>query len=145
VHLMITWTACAGTSLSSRPCHVRHGYMITSAHRVEEGVDRHVSAPPSGAAAASPAGAVVPESRGKDWHDKPTCVVARVGGAGSAHNDRADFKVLHGHWWRKSEATGIIFITHCLNIVGEIVVVVLLFASLNNFETRSGVRRSHGR
>jgi hypothetical protein len=43
--VMIARTAVAGTSSSPLPCHALHGYMVTSAHRVE--VEVEVS--PSGA------------------------------------------------------------------------------------------------
>jgi hypothetical protein len=55
--LMITRIEGAGTSFSSPlPCQAWHGYMLTSAHRVEVkvGTDELASAPPSGAAAAAP-------------------------------------------------------------------------------------------
>jgi hypothetical protein len=59
--LLIPRIEAVGTSFSPLPCQARHGYMVTSAHRVEVevGADGHASAPPSGAAAAAPpAGAV---------------------------------------------------------------------------------------
>jgi hypothetical protein len=54
--LLIMRIATAGTSFSLLPCQAWHGYMVTSAHRVEVEVcaDGHASAPPSGAAAAAP-------------------------------------------------------------------------------------------
>jgi hypothetical protein len=61
--LVIPRIAAAGTSFSSLPCQARHGYMVTSAHRVEVevGADGPASATLSGAAAAAPpAGALVP-------------------------------------------------------------------------------------
>jgi hypothetical protein len=56
--LVIPRIAVAGTSLSPLPCQAWHGYMVTSAHRVETVVstDIHASAPPSGAVAAAPPG-----------------------------------------------------------------------------------------
>ena len=58
--LLIPRIAAVGTSFSPLPCQAWHGYMATSAHRVEVevGADGHASAPLSGAAAgAPPAGA----------------------------------------------------------------------------------------
>jgi hypothetical protein len=54
--LLIARIATAGTSLNPLPCHAWQGYWVTSAHReeVEGGVDGLASAPPSGAAAATP-------------------------------------------------------------------------------------------
>jgi hypothetical protein len=54
--LMILRIADAGTSFSPLPCQAWHGYMVTSAHRVEVevGTDGPPSAPLSGAAAAAP-------------------------------------------------------------------------------------------
>jgi hypothetical protein len=53
---LIPRIASAGTSFSPLPCQAWHGYMITSAYRVEVevGADGHACAPPSGAAAAAP-------------------------------------------------------------------------------------------
>jgi hypothetical protein len=59
--LLIPRIVAAGTLLSPLPYHTCHGYMITSAHRVEVEVfaDGPASAPHSGAATtAPPAGAV---------------------------------------------------------------------------------------
>ena len=55
-HILFTRIAATGISFSPLPCHARHGYMVTNAHRVEvEAItDGHASAPPSGAAAATP-------------------------------------------------------------------------------------------
>jgi hypothetical protein len=54
--LLIARIAATGTSLSPLPCQAWHGYMVTSAYRVEVEVcaDGPASAPPSGAAAATP-------------------------------------------------------------------------------------------
>jgi hypothetical protein len=54
--LLIPRIAAVGTSFSPLPCHAWHGYMVTSAHRVEVEVcaDGPASAPLSGAAAAAP-------------------------------------------------------------------------------------------
>jgi hypothetical protein len=54
--LLIPRIASLGTSFSPLPCQAWHGYGVTIAHRVEVevDVDGHVSAPPSGAAAAAP-------------------------------------------------------------------------------------------
>jgi hypothetical protein len=54
--LLIPRIAFAGTSVSPPPCRAWHGYMFTSAHRVEVevGADGHASTPLSGAAAAAP-------------------------------------------------------------------------------------------
>jgi hypothetical protein len=54
--LMISRIAAVGTSFSPLPCQAWHGYMVTSAHRVEVevGPDGPASAPFSGAAAAAP-------------------------------------------------------------------------------------------
>jgi hypothetical protein len=60
--VLITRIAAVGTSFSPLPCQAWHGYMVTSAHRVEVevGADGLANAPPSGAAAAAPpAGASV--------------------------------------------------------------------------------------
>jgi hypothetical protein len=60
--LMIPRIAGVGTSFCPLPCQAWHGYMVTSAHRleVEVSADGHASAPLSGAAAAAPpAGAVI--------------------------------------------------------------------------------------
>jgi hypothetical protein len=53
-HLLIPRIVAAGTSFSPLPCQAWHGFMVTSAHRVEVavGADGYASAPPSGAAAA---------------------------------------------------------------------------------------------
>jgi hypothetical protein len=58
--LLILRIVAAGTSFSPLPCQAWHGYMVTSAHRVEVevGSDGAASASLSGAAAApAPAGA----------------------------------------------------------------------------------------
>jgi hypothetical protein len=54
--LLIPRIAAIGTSFRPLPCQAWHGYMVTSAHRVEVevGTDGPASAPLSGAAAASP-------------------------------------------------------------------------------------------
>jgi hypothetical protein len=54
--VLITRIAAVGTSFNPLPCQAWHGYMITSAHRVEVevGADGHASAPSPGAAAAAP-------------------------------------------------------------------------------------------
>jgi hypothetical protein len=54
--LQIPRIAAVGTSLSPLPCKARHGYMVTSAQRVEVEVcaDGPASAPLSGAAAVAP-------------------------------------------------------------------------------------------
>jgi hypothetical protein len=54
--LMIPRIAAVGTSFSPLPCQAWHGYMVTSAHRVEVevGADGPASALLSGAAAAAP-------------------------------------------------------------------------------------------
>jgi hypothetical protein len=62
---MIPRIAVVGTSFSPLPCQAWHGYGVTNAHRVEVevGADGHANAPPSGAAAAAPpAGALLPVS-----------------------------------------------------------------------------------
>jgi hypothetical protein len=59
--VLIPRIAAVGTSFSPLPCQAWHGYMVTSAHRVEVevGADGPASAPLSGAAAgAPPAGAL---------------------------------------------------------------------------------------
>jgi hypothetical protein len=64
--LLVPRIAAAGTSFSPLPCQAWHGYMVTSAHRVEVevGANGHASAPPSGAAGtAPPAGASFTTSR----------------------------------------------------------------------------------
>jgi hypothetical protein len=60
--LPILRIADAGTSFSPLPFQARHGYMVTSAHRVEVevGVDGLASAPHSGAAAAAPPAGATP-------------------------------------------------------------------------------------
>jgi hypothetical protein len=61
--LLIQRIAVVGTSFSPLPRQAWHGYGATSAHRVEVevGADGHANAPPSGAAAAAPpAGAMIP-------------------------------------------------------------------------------------
>jgi hypothetical protein len=58
---MYGYLAAVGTSFSSLPCPVWHGYGVSIAHRVEVevGADGPASAPLSGAAAAAPpAGAI---------------------------------------------------------------------------------------
>jgi hypothetical protein len=54
--LLIPRILAAGTSFSPLPCQACHGYMVTSAHRVEVeiGADGAASAPLSAAAAAAP-------------------------------------------------------------------------------------------
>jgi hypothetical protein len=54
--MLITRIAAAGTSCSPLPCQAWHGYMVTTAHRVEVevGADGPASAPLSGAAGAAP-------------------------------------------------------------------------------------------
>jgi hypothetical protein len=54
--ILITQNAATDTSLCPLPYQAWHGYIITSAHRVEVevGADGHASALPSGAAAAAP-------------------------------------------------------------------------------------------
>jgi hypothetical protein len=54
--LLISRIAAVVTSFIPLPCEAWHGYMITSAHRVEVevGADGPAKAPPSGAAAAAP-------------------------------------------------------------------------------------------
>jgi hypothetical protein len=54
--LLIPRIAVVGTSFIPLPCQAWHGYMVTSAHRVEveAGTDGHASASPSRAAAAAP-------------------------------------------------------------------------------------------
>jgi hypothetical protein len=54
--LLIPRIAAVGTSFSPLPCQARHGYRVTSAHRVEVevGAGGPASAPLSGAAAAAP-------------------------------------------------------------------------------------------
>jgi hypothetical protein len=71
--------------VSPLPCQAWHGYMITSAHRVEVevGADGHASAPLSGAAAAAPpAGAAhsnwgVPITVLTSMNNAPWCVVRK--------------------------------------------------------------------
>jgi hypothetical protein len=55
-HQLYLRIAAAGTSFNPLPCQAWHGYMVTSARRVEVevGVDGPASAPLSGAAAAAP-------------------------------------------------------------------------------------------
>jgi hypothetical protein len=55
-NMLIARITVAGTYCSPLPCHAWHNYMVTNAHRVEVevGADGHASAPPSGAAAATP-------------------------------------------------------------------------------------------
>jgi hypothetical protein len=50
--LLIPRIVAVGTSFSPPPCQARHGYGVTSAHRVEVevGADGPASAPPTGAA-----------------------------------------------------------------------------------------------
>jgi hypothetical protein len=59
--LLITRIAATGTSFSPLPCQAWHGYMVTSAHRVEVevGADGPTTSAPLSrvAAAAPPAGA----------------------------------------------------------------------------------------
>jgi hypothetical protein len=60
--VLIPRIAAVGSSFNPLPCQAWHGYMVTSAHRVEVevGADGPANAPPSGAAAAAPpAGAVI--------------------------------------------------------------------------------------
>jgi hypothetical protein len=54
--MLIPRILAAGTSFSPLPCQARHGYMVTSAHRVEVevGDGGPASTPLSGAAAAAP-------------------------------------------------------------------------------------------
>jgi hypothetical protein len=54
--LLIPRITAVGTSFSPLPCQARHGYGVTSAHRVEVdvGADGPAIATPSGAAAAAP-------------------------------------------------------------------------------------------
>jgi hypothetical protein len=54
--LIIPRIAAVSTSFSPLPCQAWHGYGVTSAHRVEVEIDADgpASAPPSGAAAATP-------------------------------------------------------------------------------------------
>jgi hypothetical protein len=52
--LLITRIAAAVTSFNPLPCQAWHGYMVTSRMEVEVGADGRASAPPSGAAAATP-------------------------------------------------------------------------------------------
>jgi hypothetical protein len=72
--LLIPRIAAAGTSLSPLPCQALHGYMVTSAHRVEVevGADGPASAFLSGAAAAAPpAGAITPADYSSWPHPAP--------------------------------------------------------------------------
>jgi hypothetical protein len=72
-HLLLARIVAAGTSFSPLPCHLRHGYRVTSANRVEVqlGADGHASAPLSGAATDAPQRA--PQ---EDLHIYPTRVCA---------------------------------------------------------------------